>query len=267
MSNVTAALQHQAKLMQDQAKDMAPKDINEQEMPLFFGRSRKAKLHVVRDLAELRRIFDKHDTDQSGFIEPPEFLPLLSRLLRQPASEIDKVEVWRRWDELDRNGCGQVAFDDFQSWYCEIFHIDHNPDLSGFISEDIIPEEQRLIREVAKKVDFDLVQVEKVWKEFKRLDRDNSGQLDFEEFKVLIQSQLSPNGNVEVTPKVVEKFWIEVDTDGSGSISFEEFVTWYERFFGERDPMEAYYQKLGAGYLSSVMAGISNIQHSLHSLR
>eukprot|EP00439_Symbiodinium_sp_Y106_P021202 s7376_g2.t1 len=42
---------------------------------------------AVHDLNDIRRIFSHFDQDGSGFIEPPEFIPLLAKLLRRPAEE------------------------------------------------------------------------------------------------------------------------------------------------------------------------------------
>merc|ERR1711971_896842 len=79
-----------------------------------------------------------------------------------------------------------------------------------------------------------------------------------EEFKMLVTKQLSKfiksdASNLDVSPKVIEKFWLDVDVDKSGSVSFEEVAGWFVQFFhGETTPMERYYDMLGSGYRQSV---------------
>merc|ERR1712083_765335 len=45
--------------------------------PNIVKSTKKSQKLVVRDLEEVRRIFNSFDEDKSGAIEPPEFLPLL----------------------------------------------------------------------------------------------------------------------------------------------------------------------------------------------
>ncbi|CAK0889903.1 unnamed protein product, partial [Prorocentrum cordatum] len=93
----------------------------EQAPIVIVKNTTKAQKMVVRDLEEVRRIFNTFDADQSGAIEPAEFLPLLSRLMRQPQSEMDKAVVWQCWEGMDEDGSGQITFDEFEKWYCDTF--------------------------------------------------------------------------------------------------------------------------------------------------
>mmetsp|Transcript_23134 Transcript_23134/g.59018 ORF Transcript_23134/g.59018 Transcript_23134/m.59018 type:complete len:208 (+) Transcript_23134:1-624(+) len=203
---------------------------------------------------EVHRIFKDFDQDGSGTIEPAEFMPLLARLLRQPASEMDAGTVWECWDAIDSDGSGKVSFDEFTAWYCRTFHVER-PDFTHFISKDIVPREQVAIRGVGKKIGLDNVAIESIYKEFVKFDTDRSGLIDLQEFKELLQQRVVPHGmKHDVPPKVLERFWLDIDADGSGTVSFEEFATWYAKFFfGDLSPMEQYYQMLGTGYHLSVL--------------
>ncbi|CAE8598842.1 unnamed protein product, partial [Polarella glacialis] len=161
-------------------------------------------------------------------------------------------------DEIDEDGSGSVTFEEFQAWYSKVFNVEINPDRTDFITIDIVPADQRMLREVSKKLSLDNLKVESLWKEFKKLDQDSSGSLDQEEFKVIVQQILSPTNpradKVEVPEKVMHKFWIEVDTDNSGSVNFEEFAAWYMKCFdGSASPMEQYYSKLGSNFRTTVV--------------
>lgn len=225
---------------------------NEQKVektPMLQTPSKKASQRIVRDSSEIAQIFSLFDTDHSGTIEPYEFMPLVAKLMRQPLSSLNKDEVWATWDLVDSDGSGTLSYEEFYRWYCEAFGVDSSTDFRSFISDEIVPPEQRRLRAVAGHLGIDFVEIEKIWKEFRDIDADSSGSLDYEEFKVLILQQLSGGpGSPEVPARVVDKFWMEVDTDCSGSITFEEFAAWYLKFFkSDVSPMERYYQVLGTG--------------------
>jgi Ca2+-binding EF-hand superfamily protein len=239
--------------IQEVSKDVDKAERKKREEPqALFTKSTKStkKKRIISDLTEVRRIFDSFDQDQSGYIEPHEFLPLLAKLLRHPQSEIDKTEVWRNWDAVDQDGSGQISYDEFQRWYCEKFGIIEMPDFRSYFSDDIVTDDQKQIRMVAKNIGVDALLIERIWHDFKSLDNDDSGRLEFDEFKRLVQRQLAPStDSPEVPHKVIEKFWMDIDADGSGNVNFEEFATWYLKFFvGDISPMEHYYQLLGSGY-------------------
>jgi len=211
-----------------------------QAMPLSVTKRESTK--IVTDLAELRRIFDFYDKDGSGLIDPEEFVPLLTRVLKRPGNSMDKKEIWQIWDNIDQDGTGQISFDEFQQWYCKAFRIDGNPDRTSFISLEQVPPHEGMIRSIAKKLNLDFFKVDSLWTRYSSFDLDKSGALDYNEFTRLIQRELSPAGSEAVPDKVVQKFWIEIDTDKSGLVSFGEFCAWYMKFlFGGKSPMEQYY--------------------------
>mmetsp|Transcript_59211 Transcript_59211/g.178993 ORF Transcript_59211/g.178993 Transcript_59211/m.178993 type:complete len:305 (-) Transcript_59211:109-1023(-) len=226
--------------------------------PMLQNSSKKAAQRVVRDASEVARIFNHFDSDRSGTIEPHEFMPLLSKLMRQPTSELDKAQVWKTWDAVDRDGSGSINFDEFQEWYCGTFDVERIGDFRSFINSDIVPEEQRGVRDVATKLGIDFVEIEKIWKEFRAVDTDASGVIDYDEFAALIQQQLAPEpGGPGVPEKVVNKFWLDVDSDNTGTITFEEFAVWYLRTLqGETSPMEQYYHTIGRGLRKSVFMAL-----------
>jgi len=222
----------------------------------------KAAQEVVRDASQVQRIFRHFDADQSGVIEPKEFIPLLSKLMKQPKSVLDKEDVWKAWDEVDRDGSGTINFDEFQKWYCGTFKVDHVTDFRDFINDSMESKDQRWLRDVAAGLGIDLMEVEKIYKEFRTVDADDSGLIDYEEFKRLIQQQIvgGYEGSTKVPAKVVDKFWMDVDVDRDGSISFEEFAVWYVKFFWSGvSPMESYYQMLGTGSRHSMICSAAEV--------
>lgn len=211
--------------------------------------SKSIMKHIERNIVEVRKLFNQFDEDLSGTIDINEFLPLMAKLLRQPASELDKEEVMRCWDAVDVDGNDSISFDAFSMWYCETFNVEQILDFRDFISQDIVPENDKLIRDVAKALGKDNMMIEKIWYEFDKLDDDKSGSLEYEEFAQLMMHELSPNkDSPQVSKAVLQKFWMDVDPEHAGSVNFQEFAKWYIKFFhGDISPMENYYHMLGSG--------------------
>ncbi|CAE7908105.1 TNNC1, partial [Symbiodinium sp. KB8] len=166
-----------------------------------------------------------------------EFIPLLAKLLRRPAEDLDRGEVWAVWDQVDADGSGSIDFDEFQKWYAELMGIDILDYGQNFIPDDI-SEDQKMVRSVAKSLGRTILEVEKLYDEFRKLDADNSNTLERDEFKVLIQRHFAPKGP-EVPEHVFKMFWKDFDKDGKGSVTFIGFVKWYLKFMkGDQDPMQ-----------------------------
>lgn len=200
---------------------------------------------AVTDLNSIRRIFMAFDSDGSGLIEPPEFMPLLSKLLRRRPEDLDKREVWAVWDEVDADGSGSIDFDEFQSWYAKLMGIDILDYGENFIPDEI-SSDQILVRSVAKSLNRSILEVEKLYDEFKKLDTDGSNTLEMHEFRQLIQKEFAPKGP-EVPEHVFKMFWKDFDKDGRGSVSFTDFCKWYLKFMkGEASPMEQYFAYMSA---------------------
>lgn len=88
---------HNTKKTPEQFENVVERDAEvTTDMPLMSRGSKKLTNQVVRDMAEIRRMFNYFDDDNSGSIDPDEFVCLLSRLMRQPKREMDMAEVQSR---------------------------------------------------------------------------------------------------------------------------------------------------------------------------
>mmetsp|Transcript_17601 Transcript_17601/g.30835 ORF Transcript_17601/g.30835 Transcript_17601/m.30835 type:complete len:655 (-) Transcript_17601:100-2064(-) len=204
-----------------------------------------ASQEPIMDMGQVRRIFASFDEDQSGSIEPKEFVPLLAKCLKTTPDSLDMKEVWKVWEEMDEDGSGAVEFDEFHAWYSSLLEIEMYNDMTEFITEEIVPDEEKMIRNIAREIDKSVLEVEMLWTQFNILDADGSGILEFEEFEELIQKQLSPNGP-PVPHRVVEKLWLDLERTEEG-LPFKSFAKWYLSFMtGNKSAMEQYYSKLAA---------------------
>jgi len=73
--------------------------------------------------------------------------------------------------------------------------------------------------ELAKNTSFSKNEIEDLFKEFKEMDTDHSGELDPQEFKALFKTHLKGTSDAQM-----QKLFQSFDSDGSGTISFQELA-------------------------------------------
>jgi len=76
------------------------------------------------------------------------------------------------------------------------------------------------IKQMSQSTSYTPEEIQDLYKEFKELDKDNSGELDKNEFKGLFKKRLA-NANEHYLESLFQAF----DTDGSGTVSFKELLT------------------------------------------
>ena len=152
----------------------------------------QAKLSLRQDiqkhkqLMQLRAVFDLFDVDGGGSIEVGELTTLLQTLGQNlPADEIDaKVR------EFDTDNTGDISFSEFVGWMCEnqeqelsdsFRFFDRNS--SGTIS---VVELQQMVTAMGER----MTQAE-IQRLANHVDSDGSGEIDEDEFKVLVRPMLS----------------------------------------------------------------------------
>merc|ERR1712182_71370 len=75
--------------------------------------------------------FQQFDEDGSGFIEFPEFVRLLHKLLKIPkTAELPANRLNMFWKEIDADGSGSVCADEFLTWFIRYFDVKGNSDVS-----------------------------------------------------------------------------------------------------------------------------------------
>merc|ERR1719161_1946761 len=101
-----------------------------------------------------------------------------------------------------------------------------------------ISEADLKIREIARNLKIPLPDVEKVKKVFDKYDEDGSGQMEKEEFKLMMTDLICVGKlkGLQVPNGLLEDQWLSVDHDGSGEVDFDEFCEWY--FFAYLPMME-----------------------------
>lgn len=156
-------------------------------------RHQQAKLSLRHDIQQhkqrlrLRAVFNLADTDRTGCIEIDELPPLLQTLGHLTLS---RAEIEAKVKEMDLDCTGDISFDEFALWMqnhqekelLECFnYFDRNN--SGTIS---IVELAQMIRSMGEQMTMEQIKALA-----ERVDSDNSGEIDCDEFCVLLKPMLS----------------------------------------------------------------------------
>lgn len=194
----------------------------------------------LEEVQRLKEQFESFDTDKSGDVSVAEFSLLLARLAQVDDSKALPQEMLRmHWREVDLDGSGDITFPEFAKWYSA----------HGFNEEMLLEPNERMVRNIARKHGFPLIEVERMKKQFDMYDEDGSGEIEMAEFEMLLYRLLRVPRNEELPPNRVRQFWQEIDQDRSGQVDFEEFLCWYTRYFNldgstAVSPIEEFYKSI-----------------------
>jgi calmodulin len=139
-----------------------------------------------KQLIELRTVFDLFDVDRSGKVDEDELLVLLETL----GQNLHPEEIRAKVKEFDVDNSGDISFEEFVAWMSEnqeieltdSFHF-FDKDRSGTIS---VVELQQMIQAMGQRRTYEEIQQLANW-----VDSDGSGEIDLDEYKVLIRPMLS----------------------------------------------------------------------------
>lgn len=122
----------------------------------------------------------------------------------------------------DRDCSGFIDVEEFCLWHAS----------ASFAEEMVISEKDQQIRDISRKVQIPIVDIERFWTNFCKFDEDGSGNIEYEEFTELLHVLMKvPKGHV-LPKERVQSLWRQADADGSGEINFHEFVVFYIQRFG-----------------------------------
>jgi len=101
-----------------------------------------------------------------------------------------------------------------------------------------------LVDSLARKHNISSVDLDKIKKRFDQFDTDKSGEIEFDEFELMMGKLLGLGKPGDLPRERLERFWKEIDKDGSGSVDFSEFTEWYLKYFSNSEaggPLQAFY--------------------------
>jgi Ca2+-binding EF-hand superfamily protein len=144
----------------------------------------------------MQLVFQKYDTDDSGFIDVGE----LGKMIYDMGHKLNEVELVAATQQLDKNGDGRISYEEFMSWWSRGEQRFSSLELS-----------ERAQKQLAASIDF-----------FKYYDKDRSGTIDRAEFKPVYES-LKAAGHQLGT---IDQALTALDKSGDGLISLNEYVNW-----------------------------------------
>lgn len=176
-----------------------------------------------------RDLFEQADTDGSGVIDRSELVVILTEL----GHDTDEATVDEVMKEIDKDGGGEIEFDEFNEWwskvvseqaiekikakgrdpheeYLQSYFNQADADGSGEIDVDELVSLMRKIGRPVRGVEAKIA--------FSLMDEDNSGSIDFAEFKSWFEWMR--DGDL-----TINRLFDIIDKDGSGSLDQEE-VGW-----------------------------------------
>lgn len=188
----------------------------------------------VEDIRTAKILFDRYDQDpRDGTLDKEEFRAMLGEMINA-RTEVDEM-LEAAWKKADVDKDGGISFLEFAKWYST----------HSFAENVVLDEDQCAVRNLARKYDLSLVEVERIKGEFNRFDEDGSGEIEYDEFVKILYKLLKVPDHLPLPQTRINNFWNEIDEDGSGSVDFEEFLVWYLKYFGDAEegssPLEEFY--------------------------
>ena len=157
--------------------------------PMYYHLKTEKVLAVPEEqLKEYKEAFDLFDRDQTGLIGPNEIYSLLKNFGNPtPKKEIDKLMA-----DFDNDGDGKLSFDEFVT----------------FLHQSYVT----------------LDEMEAVIRAFKTFDRDNSGEIDLNEFKFILEKL-----GHKLPDDVVKLIFYESKLNENGKMDYNEFVNFWSK--------------------------------------
>jgi Ca2+-binding EF-hand superfamily protein len=168
--------------------------------------------------AQLRKEFEKIDTEKTGLIAVSELETLLRKL--NPNFSDDELKlIFSRLKQTD----GKVKFDEFLEVFAPASRSNANPQLAKKLSDE---------------------EMEAVKNMFSKFDKDGSGQIDLNELKGMCEAlgKKLPQAQCEAAMK-------QLDKDGNMQCNFDEFLLWYTT-----TPNVGGYNHVALGFMKAKLA-------------
>jgi Ca2+-binding EF-hand superfamily protein len=209
-------------------------------------------LESIRYFNELAHLFDTIDRDNDHRLDLDEFMEGCALVL--PELQLSADAAAAEFRKMDENGGGVVLFDEFCAWALEQ-HLDHieeeqrqrqlslqqHAQHNSFVQRhtsarrqrpqrqpQLEPMRRRLLAMSYGRNGIDPANL------FSLYDRDNSGELDYKEFRNVVRKggQVTP---AQLSEQELRTLFEKVDTDNSGCIHLDELtaMVWGEGGIGQ----------------------------------
>ena len=170
---------------------------------------------------EARKLFKEIDADGGGTLDRDEIRQLARRL----GKRLSDKQLNEAMMAMDADGSGDVAFDEFLSWW----KGNRGGGFFAGLSLDFLRSKPPPPPETALERNMRLAEEEEerqreVRQLFDEIDEDGGGTLDRDEIK-----KLAKKLGKKISEKQLSEAMLEMDADGSGDVCFEEFYYWWKQ--------------------------------------
>lgn len=174
-------------------------------------------------MKDAAHVFTKHK-DLSHALSRQEFAAVLVEITGSlSVSDLPDGFLNQAFSLTDKNNSGDIDFGEFVAYYASMCFSEHMN----------CTRKEREFRELCRKHDLSIVEVESYRKFFEEFDSDGSGEIEEDEFPELVRKCAKVPKGVEIPEARFKVLWKEADRDGGGSVDFEEFVLFYRKYFAD----------------------------------
>eukprot|EP00440_Ansanella_granifera_P055467 gb/GFBE01060129.1/.p1 GENE.gb/GFBE01060129.1/~~gb/GFBE01060129.1/.p1 ORF type:complete len:360 (+),score=65.15 gb/GFBE01060129.1/:1-1080(+) len=188
---------------------------------VWIARENRISLDTCKQAYDLYRPYAALD----GVLTREQFAQILSQVTGRPVKDLPQGMLQQVFVICDKDKGGTIDFNEFASWYATC----------GFDESMTISSEERAFRDLCRKHNMSVLQVEKYKRNFDSFDADGSGNVDESEFGQLLRKCAKVRADVEIPAARFKQLWKEADSDGSGEIDFEEFLVFFNKYFDDTD--------------------------------
>jgi len=197
-----------------------------------------------QQIEEVRKKFNKYDTDGNGTLDKKEMTALLEETLNRKVSEhLLESYVQLQFHATDKNFNGIIEWDEFISLYSKIYidpdlpiHMGAKPGVihkvpleTGSHSPKV--QKHETAEEFIQHVTPEHLAEAKL--KFAKYDTDHSGSINKAELTELLKETMSKKMGEQMVKRYVDAQFQTYDKDNTGQITEANFIVFYEKMFVE----------------------------------
>lgn len=139
--------------------------------------------------------------------------------------ELSQLFVSKAFRLADMTKSGDLDLQEFVTWYATF----------SFSEELLLGKSTKNVRDVARTLGINLLDIERYKRVFDSYDKNKSGVIEQAEFRLMVNRLLKVPTGHHLPASVVKSFWNMADSDGNGHIDFPEFCEFYLKVFSKEE--------------------------------
>jgi len=206
--------------------------------------------------SDLQGLFSQLDLGQAGTVTLADLQRIRGGAANRPEAAWWKFLVHRNWGSLKRlqvagllKICEQVEVrtkttkshlknvfgEQFAGQRQETTELHQNLSTAFTLESLGVDTKTIMLRNLAKKHNLSILDLEELNKRFREVDSDSSGYLEEPEFTKLVLTVHGATDKSDIPKGRLHFYWTQADSDNSGEVDFEEFVVFFKKYAGDVD--------------------------------